>query len=129
MTTKKDIEDYIRFRKKNEEREDDPIFEIMVFENPDKETVYPTGKHSGFPDIGASCVHGFYYDLDTAIEGMHENVTDLREACYEAGFILCRFQGMAESVGKDARMYFVWDNEKQGYFEKEEPEIFKHIAY
>lgn len=106
-----------------------PIFRIMVFEHPCKEHVYPTGKHSGFPYLGASDEVGFYYDLDDAIRAMNENWGDIREYTYNAGFILCQFPGLYQSSGLDERMYFVWDEDKEGFFQQEEPEIFKHVAY
>ena len=107
-----------------------PIFEIMVFEYPDKETIYhkPEGDvPSGLPDIGCVNHAGFYYELDTAIQAMNENWCDIQETCYYAGFILCRFPGVYQA--SLSRMYFLWDNEKEGFFEAEEPEIFKHCAY
>lgn len=106
-----------------------PIFEIMLFEKPNEEVIYPTGKHSGFPDMGTTDIPGFFYDLPDAIRAMHENLCDIKETVYDAGFILCHFPGFYNAAGKDMRMYFVWDKERQGYFEQEEPKIFAHIAY
>ena len=106
-----------------------PIYELMLFEHPNKELVYPTGKHSGFPDLGATMVAGYYHDLSDAVESMRVNNCDIREYVYNAGFILCRFPGMYQSVDQAWRIYFVWDEERQGFYEAEEPVIFKHIAY
>lgn len=106
-----------------------PIFEIMTFEHPNKELIYPSGKHSGFPDIGSTYSAGFYYELDTAIKAMHENWGDIREAVANAGFILCRHPGLYNSAGPDLRMYFLWDDDLGGFYEAEEPEIFRHMAY
>ena len=127
MTTKESLNKIIEYKKA--EGYGNPIFEIMVFENPNKEVIYPTGKHSGFPDIGASANMGFYYDLDDAIMTMNVNNADIRETVYDAGFILCRFPGMYQCVSSDERMYFVWNEDRQGYFQEEEPRIFRHIAY
>ena len=106
-----------------------PIYEILMIENPDKELIYPTGKHSGFPDTGSTCYVGFYYDLADAIRAVKENWCDLRETVYNAGFILCHFPGLYESTGREGRIYFVWDEEEPGYRIAEEPKIFTHVAY
>lgn len=127
MTTRELILDYIGYRKSQGDQS--PIFSIMVFENPNKGIVYPNGKYSGFPDVGASSYIGFYYDIDTAIAALNENWGDMREFVYNAAFILCTFPGLYESSGKSERMYFVWDDKRKGFFQKEEPEIFAHIAY
>lgn len=135
MVTREDLLEYVR--KEHERRgnnpDDKPIFSLFLFEHPDKERIYDmkdgSKKPSGFPDTGGTYEPGFYYNLDHAIEAMNENACDIRETCYNAGFILCRFAGMYECCGSYARMYFVWDDEKKGFFQQEEPDIFKHIAY
>lgn len=105
-----------------------PIYRILLFEHPNKERIYGAGTRSGFPDMECSMEAGFYYALDDAIRAMNENICDIHENFYDAGFILCQFPGLYESCGPEGRMYFVWDEEKKGFFQKEEPEIFKHIA-
>ena len=105
-----------------------PIYEICVFENPNKELVSKSGKCLGWPDMGAQAIMGFYYDIQDAIDVLHMNLCDIRETVYDAAFILCRFPGLYNEVGTNRRMYFVWNDEKQGYFQAEEPEIFKHIS-
>ena len=109
-----------------------PIFEIWLFEKSNHEMVYhkPEGDiKSGFPDTGCFDYMGFYYELETALQAMNENWCDIQDACYYAGFILCRFPGLYNCVGEGQRIYFLWDNERQGFFEAEEPENFKHIGY
>jgi hypothetical protein len=129
MMAKADIAEYIK-NKVSVFNGQQPIFEIMMLENTgDKELVYPTGKPSGFPDTGITDTVGFYYELDKAIEALHCNTCDLRETVYDAAFILCRFPGLYNCVPSEGRMYFVWDKEKEGYFEAEEPELFKRVAY
>ena len=127
MTTKESINEIIE--RTCETSDDRPIFCIYLFEHPNKEKIYPSGKHSGFPDEGDSDIPGFYYSLDEAIEVMNKNICDIRECVYNAGFILCQFPGMYQVVETDLRMYFVWDEEKGGFFQQEEPEIFRHVAY
>ena len=136
MSKYQEILDYVKWYQ--EEYKDkngntpNPIFEIMIFEYPDKEMIYhkPKGDiKSGFPDIGNFENIGFYYELDMAIKAMNENWCDIQETVFHAGFILCRFPGLYNSVTNNARIYFLWDQEKDGFFEAEEPEIFKHVAY
>lgn len=106
-----------------------PIYSIMLFEYPEREYVFPSGVNSGFPDLGANNEFGFYYSLSEAIDAMNKNSADIRETIYNAGFILCRFPGLYNSAGTNVRMYFVWDDDKKGFYQQEEPEIFKHIGY
>ena len=109
-----------------------PIFEIMLFEHPNKEKIFHKSEEdipSGLPDTGSVDHIGFYYELDTAIQVMNENWCDIQETVYHAGFVLCRFPGLYNSALTEHRMYFLWDDKKEGFFEAEEPEIFKHVAY
>lgn len=122
------LKEYINYYKEKSDNQN-PIFELMLFENANKELIYPTGKRSGFPDLGASMVAGFYYELETAIQALNENWADIRETVYDAAFILCKFPGLYMEVSSEGRIYFKWDSLKQGYFEQNEPEIFKHVAY
>ena len=105
-----------------------PIYEILVFDNPNKELVSRDGKNMGCPDMGDTFTVGFYYDVESAIQALNENRCDLRETCYNAAFILCRFPGLYNVATSSERMYFVWDEERQGFFQTEEPKIFKHTA-
>jgi len=136
MSKYQEIQDYIKWYQNKYTQKDGtkpvPIFEIVVFENPDKELIYhkPEGDtYSGFPDTGGENYMGFYYDLDTAIKAMNENWADIQECCFRAGFVLCHFPGLYQSAGKEQRIYFLWDEEKKGFFEAEEPNIFRHVAY
>lgn len=105
-----------------------PIYEILMFEHPDKEYIYANGTHTGFPDMGAQSNVGFYYNLQDALDVVYENLCDIRETVYDAAFIICRFPGLYNCVGSDGRLYFVWDDSKDGYRLAEEPEIFRHMA-
>ena len=107
----------------------EPIYEIFCIENPNKELIYESGKHSGFPDEGATHIAGFYHDIFRAISAVKYNKGDIHETCYDACFILCKFPGLYQTAGKESRMYFVFNHETKEYEQKEEPEIFAHIAY
>lgn len=126
MTGKERIEEYVR---RMEERYGDvkPIYRIFVFEKPDTELCGVNGKPLGLPDTGCGSNMGFYYELDTAIQAMNENWCDIKECAYHAGFVLCQYPGLYQSVCSDARIYYRWNGE--GFFEAEEPEIFKYCAF
>ena len=134
MSKYQEMLDYVKWYQEKYKDKDgnilNPIFEIMLFEYPDKEMTYPTSKgnvRSGWPDTGCIANMGFYYELDTAIQAMNENWCDIQETCYYAGFILCRFPGLYYAA--TSRMYFLWNEKKRGFFEVEEPKIFAHVAY
>ena len=106
-----------------------PIYEIMVFEHPNKELIGKDGKHLGWPDTGSTGNMGFYYDIDDAIEAMHTNRCDIQERIYHAGFVMCRREGLYSCVGPENRIYFIWDEDRGGFFETDEPHIFRHVAH
>lgn len=107
-----------------------PIYAISLFEYPDREYTWNDGTKSGLPDFGCDMEVGYFYSLEEAIEAMNTNSMDMRECVYNAGFILCRFPGLYNNVaGREARMYFVWNDDEGGFFQAEEPEIFEHMAY
>lgn len=136
MTTEEAIDSigrYIKWQHESGRYEQgvNPIFEIVLFEHPNKELIYEKDGRpapSGWPDADLNNM-GFYYELDTAVQAMHENWCDIQETCFHAGFILCRFPGLYVSCGPEQRIYFVWDEHRGGFFEADEPDIFKHVAY
>ena len=79
MSKYQEIQDYIKWYQEKYAYKDGtkpiPIFEIMVFEYPNKELIYHKREgeiHSGYPDTGCIDHMGFYYELDTAIKAMNE---------------------------------------------------------
>ena len=100
-----------------------PIYRILLFSK------IPTLDEHGWPDCGTQDDVGFYYEYETAVQAMHENWCDIHECMFMAGFILIHFPGVYESATKDHRTYFEWDEERGGFFEKEEPEFFEHFSY
>lgn len=105
-----------------------PIYEIVLFEKL-REWVTNDGKGSGLPDISGFNNMGFYYELDQAIGAMHENRCDIRETVFNYGFILVHWPGMYNnSSGDYERIFFQWDEGKQGFYETEEPASFHNLA-
>lgn len=135
MITREDLLKYVcdEQKRRGNSSGDKPIFSLFLFEYPDKELVYNmkdgSKKKSGLPETGDTYEPGFYYSLDEAILVMNINACDIRETCYNAGFILCRFPGVHYTCKSDSRMYFVWNDEKEGFFQQEEPAIFAHTAF
>ena len=106
-----------------------PIYRIMMMSKSGADPiVYETGKNSGFPDTGYKVEMGFYYDKDLAIEAMHRNGCDIRECCYNYGYVIMQLPGLYQSAGSDERQYFKWDEDRQGFFEAEEPELMRFMA-
>lgn len=132
MTKKEDILSYIEWKKSKCELDNfkfqNPIFVVFMIQNANKEMVLKNGKASGMPDFGCRESVGFYYELDSAIQALETNSCDIRECVYDAGFVLCVFPGLYESATQNQRMFFVWDDEKNGYVQSEEPSFFAHIA-
>lgn len=109
-----------------------PIYAIMLFENPDKiqydeENGKPT--KFWFPELGRTGGPGYYHDLESAVKAMHENAGDIRETIFNAGFVIAKFPGLYNTMGPEGRIYFLWDEEKQGFFEAEEPKTFSLFGY
>lgn len=124
MTNIEDIKKTIKIL----DREEAPIFSVLLMENGDRELIYEDGKHSGFPDIGSIYTAGFFYDINDAVRAVEENAGDIRETMYNAAFVLCLYPGLYQSAGPHDRLYFVWDEESRRYTQREEPKFFEHIA-
>lgn len=106
-----------------------PIYRIFVFEKPNCEHLTPVGTPTGWPDTGKMDDVGFYYEKETAIQALHENWCDIQDHCFYAAFVIKHEPGLYPAATSQERIYFVWDDEKEGFFEAEEPEIFHHFAY
>lgn len=107
---------------------DFPIYVIYMMEKINEEMKSVTGKPIGWPDMGCTEIAGFYYNEEDAILTLNKNCGDVQEHCYKAAFILQWQPGLYPTAAKEQRKYFVWNEEKQGFFQQEEPEIFKHCS-
>ena len=100
-----------------------PIYDIVMIQYIDKKAIGPSGKELDFPDFGIIESLGFYYEYETAVRALHENWADINECGLFAGaWIEMKFPGLYPYTGKEGRQFFKWDNEREGYFEAEEPE-------
>lgn len=104
-----------------------PIYEIVLFEVI-REWVTNDGKGSGLPDTSGFNTTGFYYELDSAIDAMHENRCDIRETVFNYGFILVHWPGVYNnSATEEERIFFEWNEDKEGFYEAEEPFWFEDL--
>lgn len=134
MTTVECLKEYVKnqLTKRNSGPNHMPVYEIILFEHPDKKEYHEkNGKHTGFwsPDLGIVSKPGFYYDLDAAVKTMHENAWDIHSPILRAGFVISRFPGVFQTMGREGRIYFLWNEEKKGYFEADEPDTFSLFGY
>ena len=79
----------------------------------------------GWPEFGCSRTWGFYEDRGTAVQALHENWIDMHETCYDYAVIEKYAEGISH-YEFDSRQWFKFDQEREGYFESDEPECVKH---
>lgn len=107
-----------------------PIFEICMVQYANKQMTGIDGSGLGLPRLGNVSSIGFFYDILDAVDALHQNIYDFRaDGGYECGFVLVRYQGIYSSVIDSERMFFMWDEDRQGYYEAEEPELLNIIAF
>lgn len=134
MTTREDLLKYADRRMREQRKKGlpafKPIYQIIIFEHPNKQETI-NGEPINYPDTGAIDYPGFFYSLNEAVEAMHKNTMYMHEGIYFAGFITCRFPGVYSYCLYDIseRIYFLYDKKKNGFYEAEEPEIFRDVAF
>ena len=80
----------------------------------------------GWPDTGTTRCWGFYCNKETALQALHENWTDMEETIYEYAVLEGYTEGISHMTGY--QQFFKYDQEKDGYFEIDTPEGYKHFA-
>lgn len=64
---------------------------------------------------------GWFPELEQAVKALNNNYGDLHEdQFYKYAFILFKEPGLYKSCGANKRMFFVWNEEKQGFYQEEE---------
>lgn len=69
----------------------------------------------GVPDIGGSRTFGYYPHKEWAVEDLHNNNLDMREAVYDYAIVEKIPMGLYPLA--EETIYFKWDEEKQGFYE------------
>ena len=80
----------------------------------------------GFPDTGHNRCWGFYTDKNMAIDALHENATDMNETMYEYAIVEEYYEGISNFTG--FRQFFKYSDEKDGYFEIDEPTNYEYYV-
>lgn len=73
----------------------------------------------GWLDCGDKRTFGFYSSLDPIKASLHTNCCDMHETIYNYAIVEEFHGGIHPSVL--SKQWFKWDEEKQGFFEIEEP--------
>lgn len=102
-----------------------PIYTITMVEK--IEDIYlEDGRAIGFPEFGDTYMAGFYYTKQFAIEALYKNIADIKDYVYDYA-VIEKYEPCVLSCSSEA-VWFKWDEEKEGFFEIETPELCKHIC-
>ena len=105
------------------------IYCIYLTENPYAKLVDCLGRELDSPGCHLEFI-GYYESYEEAVEVMHNKLFDENyEEGMNGGFIANREPGRTGGCCvPNNRTFFLWDPEKEGFYEATEPEIFKYIA-
>ena len=130
MTKREDLLKFAEEWKKSNPKSQKLQYIIYTLEDPFGRAVYYVprlGKTITFPSPGIveeASFYGMHEDLDQAIKFLNENQAAVQDGCFFGAFILLKIRGIAPFNTPETRMFFLWDEEKQGFFQEEEPEAF-----
>ena len=82
-------------------------------------------KYSGL-NTGCTRCWGFYTSKETALKALHHNWTDMWETVYDYAVLEECYEGIGNFTMN--RQFFKYNQEKDGYFEIEEPEYAKYLC-
>lgn len=80
---------------------------------------------SGYPDLGAYRTMGYYGSYEMAAEDLNSNNCNMHEYVYRYAVIEEIPEGIYPTCND--RIFFEFDNEKNGYFEIDTPSIFENV--
>ena len=89
-------------------------------------TVFNYDDWGDMAHITSSRCWGFYTDKSIALEVLHNNMTDIYEFTYPCAILEPYHEGISGYDFEESRQFFKYDEERNGYFEIEEPRCFKH---
>ena len=75
----------------------------------------------GFPRLGSIRTFGYYPHKEWAIEDLHKNACDIREAVYNYAVVEKIPMGLYPLA--EETIYFKWDDIKQGFYEIDPNEL------
>ena len=132
MTSREQLLAYAEEWKRHNPQSEDPIFMIYMMDFSHNWVTYNVpwlGYPVTFPCTGV--IEEAMYDcrdnLDKSIEILTENQMDVHDGCFGGAFITLKIPGIPPFTTSDTRMFFVWDEEKDGYIQQEEPDIFRNF--
>lgn len=96
-----------------------PYWFITVFEIVNK-------TECGYPDVGYERCWGFFSNKADALKVLHGNETDLYETVYRYAVLEKYYEGISNYAFE--RQFFEYNKERNGYFEIDEPDVFKHFV-
>ena len=99
--------------------ENNPNYFITCFEK------MKTTKN-GWPDTGDTRTFGYYDNFQSAESALNENRCDMCEYLYNFAFVEEIGQGIHPDV--TARWFFIFNDDKGGFFKAEEPEEIEGIV-
>lgn len=77
-------------------------------------------------DLGDMRTWGYLQNIEEATQALHNNVGNMRERLYEYAVIENISEGLFEFVKE--RRWFKWSDEKQGFYEINEPDGTKNLT-
>ena len=132
MTEREDLLKFAEEWKKANPNSQKIQYVVYTLEYPDCQATYNVpwlGKTVTFPSPGIVEDASFYGmnddDLDQAIKFLNENQDDIQDGCFFGAFILLKVRGIAPFNTPETRMFFRWNEKKQGFIQEEEPESFR----
>lgn len=78
-------------------------------------------------DLGSTRCWGFYTNKQSALDALHNNVTDMWETIYDYAVLEEYYEGIC-GYG-EYRQYFEYDRERNGYFEIKTPDFMKGFGF
>lgn len=104
------------------------IYCIYLTKNPYEKLLTYRGEELDIPGCHLEFI-GYYESYEDAAKAMHVSLEDEHyQEGKHGGFIVNRKPGITGFCDASERTFFLWNPDREGFYEAEEPEIFKYIA-
>ena len=133
MTTREDLLRLAEEWKKANPKSKKPRYIVYTFDYPYSKVTYYVpwlGREVTFPSPGIVEDASFDLwtsDLDKAINYLNENGNGVEDGVFRGAFILMQIPDIMPFNTTETRMFFRWNEKKQGFFQEEEPEPFRGV--